>query len=149
MNSTKDAYVTKKNFESRAGGSGRKNLGRLIVDPLHYRCATLINRMSTMVQASGSEHAGLGESESCPKSGKMSAKWHAKTSTRVLINSNRKACIENHVTSTDTHEQAMRHQVSKYDKTSSNYGFVRLVRRRNNPNKKTLIYIHYTSVTIV
>jgi len=46
-------------------------------DPLRYRCITLINRKSTMVQAPGAGHAGLGKSESCPISDKMSAKWRA------------------------------------------------------------------------
>ena len=42
----------------------------------------------------------------------MSAKWRAHTSTRVSINPSQKACIENRVMSTDTHEQVMRHQVT-------------------------------------
>ena len=35
---------------------------------------------------------------------------------------------------------------SKTNRTSSIYGFMRQVRRRNNPNKKTLIYIPYVSL---
>jgi len=34
---------------------------------------------------------------------------------------------------------------SKISRTSSVYGFIRLVRQKNNPNKKTLIYIPYAS----
>ena len=64
-----------------------------------------------MVQASGSEHVSPRKSESYPTSGKMSAKWRVGTSTHVSINLDRKACIENHVMSTNTHGQAMRQQV--------------------------------------
>ena len=46
-----------------------------------------------------------------PTSGEMSAKWHAHTGTRVLINLNQKICIKNHVVSKDTQKQAMKHQI--------------------------------------
>jgi len=61
----------------------KKDLEQSTADPLRYRCITLINRKSTAVQAPGSKYAGPWESEYCLTSGKMSAKWHAQTSTHV------------------------------------------------------------------
>jgi len=90
MNSIKDTHELQKE-NSRAeqeGLEGKKDPGRSTTDPLHYHCATLINRKSTKVQAPGSGHASLGESESYPMSSRMSAKWRAHTGIRVLINSN-------------------------------------------------------------
>ena len=60
---------------SQAGGLEEKDPRRSTADP-HYRCATLINRMSIAVQGRGFAHADLRESKSYPTSGKMSAKWH-------------------------------------------------------------------------
>jgi len=79
MNNTKEAHELQKGkLESRAGGGLKeKDPGRSTADPLRYRYATLVNRKSTMVQTLGSGHTGLEESESCPTSDKMSAKWRA------------------------------------------------------------------------
>ena len=75
-NSTKDAHeLHKGNSRAEQGDLEEMNLERSTTDSLHYRCATLI-RKSTTVQAPGSEHRDLGESENSPTSGKMSAKRH-------------------------------------------------------------------------
>jgi len=68
---------TKGKLKSRAWGMEEKDPKRVTADPLCYCCATLINKESTTVQVPGSGHAGTGESESYPTSGKMSAKWLA------------------------------------------------------------------------
>ena len=78
----------------------------------------------------------------------MSAKWHAHTGTRVSINLTRKVCIENvswahaYETCNKTSSKAI---VGKISCTSSYFGLIRSVHRRNNSNKETLIYIPYTS----
>ena len=47
-------------------------------------------------------------SPNSPTSGVVNAKWHAGTSTRISINLNQRACIENHVVSVDMQEQKRR-----------------------------------------
>ena len=65
--------LQKKNPRAKQGLEGIDSR-RSTADPLRLRCATLIKKKSTMIQASGPEHAGPGESESYPTSDKMSAK---------------------------------------------------------------------------
>ena len=77
MNSTKEATSYKKEIREPSRGVEENDPERSTDDPLRYRCITLINRKSTMVQAPGAGHAGLGKSESFPISDKMSAKWRA------------------------------------------------------------------------
>jgi len=74
---------TKENSRVEQGGLKEKDPERSTSNSLRYCCATLINKKSTTVQASGSEHVGSGESESCLTSGKMSVRWHTQTSTCV------------------------------------------------------------------
>jgi len=94
--------LQKENSRDEQGARKDRTSNWFTADPRCYRCATLINRKSTMVQASGSEHENPGDSESCPKSGKKSVMWRAGTSTRVLINLSQRICIENCVVSTKT-----------------------------------------------
>jgi len=81
----------KKELKGRVGGLEEKDPGGGTADPLCYCCATLINKESITVEASRCGHAGLGESKSYPKSGRMSTKWCAYTSTCVSINPSQKA----------------------------------------------------------
>ena len=64
MNSIKEAHELQKgNSRAEKGDLKEKDHERFTADPLRYHCTTLINKKSTMVKASGSGHAGLGESE--------------------------------------------------------------------------------------
>ena len=78
MNSTKSAHELQKgNWRAEQGDLKEKDPRRSTSDPLYYRCATLITRKFTMVQALGFGYASLGESESYPMNGNMSVKWRA------------------------------------------------------------------------
>ena len=64
---------------------------------------------------------------------------------------NRKICIEYSVESIGTYKHGnetlnnmLGVNVGKTSCTSSDYRFMRLIRRGDNPNKETLIYIPYT-----
>ena len=74
MDSIKGAHELQKgNLRAEQGPERKKNPRLFIINSLDYRCATLINRKSTLIQAPRSGHTGLGKSESYPTSGKMSA----------------------------------------------------------------------------
>ena len=64
MNSTKSAHeLQRKNLRDEQGTLKDRAPDWSTADPRCYRCATLINRKSTTVQASRSKHAGPRESE--------------------------------------------------------------------------------------
>jgi len=74
------------------------------------------------------------------------------TNTRESITLNQKACIETRVVNIGTHKHVnettsnmLNTSVDKTSYTSSDYGFMRSVHRRNNSKKKTLIYIYLIS----
>ena len=62
MNSTKGAHeLQNENSRAELGSWKKRTLDDLpLIHPLHYCCATLINRKSTTVQAPRSRHAVQG-----------------------------------------------------------------------------------------
>ena len=55
-------------------------------------------------------------SQNSPTSGVGNTKWRAKISTRVSINPNKRACIENFVVGTGIQEQVRRQEVKQIRK---------------------------------
>ena len=83
------------------------------------------------LQAPWPGHEDPGESDETPQaSGEAKAKWRARVSISKAINQ-------------------IKPRTSKSDCMVSDHGSIRLVRRRNNPNKETLIYIPLSHVTII
>ena len=99
------------------------------------------------LQVSGSEHANLGESET-PQRVAWWMPWHARTSTRS-INPNQKHALKTvSWPYKPEHERSIKWWDDRSNKTgctSSVDRFMRLIPRGDNPNKKTLIHIPYTS----
>jgi len=77
------------------------------LDREELQLVSLLHKISLVGQFHFSEaprsgHTDLGESESYSMSGKISAKWHAKASTRVSIKSNKKSIIKSCVVNSHT-----------------------------------------------
>ena len=75
-------------------------------------------------------------------------KWQQirdRVNTCISINLNRKTCMENGIESIGTHKHAINIIMDKTSCISSDYGFMGLIRRGDNPNKETLIYIPHIS----
>jgi len=145
MNSTKkSSWATTRNLKSRAGGAERQDSER------SYRWSAILplrNFDQKKVHYSSTFRIWTCRSRevrSYPMRGKISAKWRAQVTTRVSINLLKSMYWKSY--REHRHTRAGSEVLSKVNVTKlvvqpQNYRPVRLVRRKNNPNKKILIYI--------
>ena len=150
MNSTKGTHELLKG-KTRETSRGPERIGSQTV----CRWSTLSLRHSD--QQSGESTSSklwsldmrIQGSQNSPTSGVVNAKWRAKISTHVSINSNHKYALK--IVSwayTPENQWGINDEMHRNDKTSCTGSVVRFMRlkpRGDNQNKKILIYIPYAS----
>ena len=138
----------RKTWEPIRGLEG-KDYGRSTNDP-RFHCATLIsNRENPQAPSFRIWTCRFRGVRNSPTSGMIGVKWRAGTSTHVLINPNQKHALKTVSGAyTPEHERGTSNEIYRSDKTNcmgSVDRFMRLIPWGDNPNKKILIYISYTS----
>ena len=151
----KGSWVTKGKLERRAGAWKDRASDWYTTDPRRYRCATLITRKLTMIQALRSEHTSPEESELpnewCGEYQVVCIDRHTCIDKSEEKSMNRKPCHDHRHTwvYNETSSNVSNPNVNKTNYTSSDFEFMRLMCRGNNPKRKPSFIYHIPHVTII